>query len=102
MTPLNKKIIEDFNYALIKSFGEEFNNVDPQVSIAKDTRHADYQVNIAFSLAKKLKKKPQEISQIIYESSMQDFFFPQCGIINLAKKGYFGKRMYFLSNTNVN
>ncbi len=57
MTPLNKKIIEDFNYALIKSFGEEFNNVDPQVSIAKDTRHADYQVNIAFSLAKKLKKK---------------------------------------------
>ena len=65
MTPLNKKIIEDFNYALIKSFGEEFNNVDPQVSIAKDTRHADYQVNIAFSLAKKLKKKPQEISQII-------------------------------------
>ena len=24
MTPLNKKIIEDFNYALIKSFGEEY------------------------------------------------------------------------------
>ena len=102
MIPLNKKIIQDFSYALVTSFGEELKTTDPQVSVAKDSRYADYQVNIALSLSKKLKKKPKEIAQIIIENlpKSQVYDIPSIGgpgFINLRiNKGYLENQLKLL------
>ncbi|EAZ92720.1 arginine--tRNA ligase [Crocosphaera chwakensis] len=65
MTSINEQLIQGFQEALVKSFGEEFKEIDPQVTTARDLRHGDYQANIALPLAKKLGKNPREIAQII-------------------------------------
>ncbi len=102
MIPLNKKIIQDFSHTLIKSFGEELKSINPQVSIAKDFRYADYQVNVAFELSKKLKKNPREISQIIIDNlpTSQVYDIPSIGgpgFINLRiKKSYLEDQLKLL------
>ncbi len=62
-----------FQDACVKAFGEEYRNIDPNVSIAKDLRFGDYQCNAALSLSKRLKQKPQAIaSQIIENLTITD------------------------------
>ncbi|MDJ0659818.1 MAG: arginine--tRNA ligase [Crocosphaera sp.] len=68
MTSINEQLTQKFQDALGKSFGSEFQTVDPQVGPARDLRHGDYQANIALPLAKKLSKNPREIAQIIIDN----------------------------------
>lgn len=91
MTSINEQLTQIFQDALVKSFGEEFKEIDPQVTTARDLRHGDYQANIALPLAKKLGKNPREIAQIIINNLSLD---PICepptiggpGFINLKLK----------------
>ncbi len=69
LSELKKRFID----ACIGAFGEEYRNIDPNVSIAKDLRFGDYQCNAALSLSKRLKQKPQAIaSQIIEHLTIAD------------------------------
>ncbi|MDJ0732101.1 MAG: arginine--tRNA ligase [Crocosphaera sp.] len=72
MTSINEQLTHEFQDALVKSFGENFKEVDPQVGLARDLRHGDYQANIALPLGKKLSKKPREIAQIIINNLSLD------------------------------
>ncbi len=72
MTSINEQLSQGFQDALVKSFGEEFTEIDPQVTTARDLRHGDYQANIALPLAKKLRKNPREIAQIIINNLSLD------------------------------
>jgi arginyl-tRNA synthetase len=74
MTSINEQLIQGFKEALVKSFGEDFKNVDPQVATARDHRNGDYQANIALPLAKKLGQNPREIAQIIIDNLELDKF----------------------------
>ncbi len=91
MTSINEQLTQKFQEALGKSFGEDFTEVDPQVTTARDLRHGDYQANIALPLAKKLGKNPREIAQIIVNNlSLEDMCEPPSiggpGFINLKLK----------------
>ncbi|MDJ0846389.1 arginine--tRNA ligase [Crocosphaera sp.] len=68
MTSINEQLTQKFQDALGKSFGSDFQEVDPQVGPARDLRHGDYQANIALPLAKKLGKNPREIAQTIIDN----------------------------------
>ncbi|MEA5537283.1 arginine--tRNA ligase [Crocosphaera sp. XPORK-15E] len=68
MISLNEQLIHSVSQALVKGFGSDFKNIDPQVGPARDLRHGDYQINIALSLAKTLGKPPREIAQIIIDN----------------------------------
>ncbi|MDJ0509711.1 MAG: arginine--tRNA ligase [Crocosphaera sp.] len=72
MTSINEQLTQNFQDALVKSFGEDFKDIDPQVTTARDLRHGDYQANIALPLAKKLGKNPREIAGIIIENLSLD------------------------------
>ncbi|MGK7879203.1 MAG: arginine--tRNA ligase [Crocosphaera sp.] len=72
MTSINEQLTQQFKDALVKSFGEDFQAIDPQVTTARDLRHGDYQANIALPLAKKLGKNPREIAQIIISNLSVD------------------------------
>lgn len=72
MTSINEQLTQKFQDALVKSFGEEFKEIDPQVTTARDLRHGDYQANIALPLAKKLGKNPREIAQTIINNLSLD------------------------------
>ncbi|MDJ0581061.1 arginine--tRNA ligase [Crocosphaera sp.] len=72
MTSINEQLTQQFKDALVKSFGEDFQEIDPQVTTARDLRHGDYQANIALPLAKKLAKNPREIAQIIISNLSVD------------------------------
>ncbi len=72
MTSINEQLSQAFQEALVKSFGKDFKDIDPQVTIARDLRHGDYQANIALPLAKKLGKNPREIAAIIIENLSLD------------------------------
>jgi arginyl-tRNA synthetase len=72
MTSISDQLTQGFKQALVKSFGEDFKDIDPQVGTARDIRHGDYQANIALPLAKKLGKNPREIAQIIINNLSVD------------------------------
>ncbi len=62
-----------FRNACVAAFGEDYKDLDPSVSIAKDLRYGDYQCNAAMSLSKKLSQKPQIVaSQIIEHLEFSD------------------------------
>ena len=72
MTSINEQLTKKFQEALVTSFGEDFQAIDPQVTTARDLRHGDYQANIALPLAKKLGKNPREIAQTIISNLAVD------------------------------
>jgi arginyl-tRNA synthetase len=55
-------IKDEIQNSLRKTFGVEYSNLDPQTFVGK-SGFGDYQCNIAMSLTKQLKLKPQDISK---------------------------------------
>ncbi|GBF79132.1 arginine--tRNA ligase [Aphanothece sacrum] len=68
MTSINEQLTQQFSQALVKAFGDKFNEIDPQVWPARDPKNGDYQVNIALSLAKQLGQPPRAIAQTIIDN----------------------------------
>ncbi|MEA5511231.1 arginine--tRNA ligase [Crocosphaera sp. UHCC 0190] len=68
MISINEQLNHAVSQALVKGFGSDLKDIDPQVGPARDLRHGDYQINIALSLAKTLGKPPREIAQIIIDN----------------------------------
>ena len=46
-------------------FGEDFANIDPILKPSARAEFGDYQANFAMSLAKKLKKSPRDIANLV-------------------------------------
>jgi arginyl-tRNA synthetase len=51
--------------AIQKSFGDEYQDVDPLLRSTQDPKFGDFQANVAMSLAKALKRKPRDIAEAI-------------------------------------
>ena len=90
MTSINEQLTDAFKQALVKSFGEDFRAVDPQVGPARDLRHGDYQANIALPLAKQLGKNPREIAQIIIDNLELDNI---CEIPTIGGPGFINLKL---------
>src|SRR4051812_5643574 len=51
--------------AIAKKFGDEYRGIDP---IVRRSEHADYQANVAMSLAKQTSRSPRDVAAEIVES----------------------------------
>ncbi len=65
-----------FRTALGQAFGEPFADVDPML---RSSRLADYQANVALSLAKTLKRAPRDVAAQILEH------LPRAGVVERAE-----------------
>ena len=51
--------------AILKSFGEDYQDIDPLLRPTQDPKFGDFQANVAMSLAKALKRKPRDVAEAI-------------------------------------
>ena len=65
MSDLYAALKTKLQQAIEKSFGEEYQDVDPLLRPAQDAKFGDFQANVAMSLAKALKRKPRDIAETI-------------------------------------
>jgi arginyl-tRNA synthetase len=65
-----------FRQALVQAFGEPFADVDPML---RSSRLADYQANVALSLAKTLRRAPRDVAAQILEH------LPRAGVVERAE-----------------
>jgi len=57
-------LASSFRHAIVAAFGEDQRDVDPVLRVSQ---HADYQADVAMSLAKKLGKPPREVAAAIVQ-----------------------------------
>jgi len=87
---------ERFAAALIATFGDEVKGTDPLVRVSD---RADYQANVAMSLAKRLKQPPRKVAEALVEKLELDDLAEEVsiagpGFINITlKKGFVGEKV---------
>jgi arginyl-tRNA synthetase len=59
--------------------------VDPAIEVPREEEHGDYSSNVAFLLAKKVRKRPEEIARNLIENMRADDL---CDRVELASKGF--------------
>ncbi|WP_455212332.1 arginine--tRNA ligase [Kaarinaea lacus] len=65
MSDLYAALQTKLKQAIQKSFGDEYQDVDPLLRPTQDAKFGDFQANVAMSLAKQLKRKPRDIAEAI-------------------------------------
>ncbi len=96
MLSLSKSIEQNLITVLERAFPQEAEEVkslgkylDPQLTPASKPEFGDFQINGALALAKKIKKQPREIGEIIIKHLEQDsFFLDLCDQPKLAGPGF--------------
>lgn len=87
---------ERFATALVATFGDEVAGTDPLVRVSD---RADYQANVAMSLAKRLKQPPRKVAETLVENLELDDLADEVsiagpGFINVTlKKAFVGERV---------
>lgn len=66
METINTFLTKTCYEAIIRAFGIEYTDIDPQVHEA-EPQHGDYQCNAALSLARRLNEPPREVARQIVE-----------------------------------
>lgn len=59
--------------------------VEPAIEVPREEEHGDYSSNVAFLLAKKVRKRPEEIARNLIENMRADDL---CDRVELASKGF--------------
>lgn len=59
--------------------------VEPAIEVPREEEHGDYSSNLAFLLAKKVRRKPEEIARNLLENMRAD---DVCDRVELASKGF--------------
>lgn len=81
---------ERFNTAITASFGPDYTNTDPLISASRNPDFADYQANVAMSLAKKVGQNPRDVANtIITNLNLADI----CDEITVAGPGFINLRL---------
>lgn len=60
-------------------------DVEPAIEVPREEEHGDYSSNVAFLLAKKVRKRPEEIARSLIENMRADDL---CDRVELASKGF--------------
>jgi len=86
--PIDELLAERFKVAIGLAFGAE-NIVDPLIKTA-DPRHADFQSNVAMSLAKRVSGKPRDVAEKIIQNVKLDDL---CEAPTIAGPGFINLRL---------
>lgn len=70
--------------------GDEFRAIDPLVHPASDSQFGDYQADLAMGLAKRLRRRPRDLAQLIAERLGQDRLFVS---VSVAGPGFINFRL---------